>query len=82
MQSFTLTVTDAQAARIAAALKDEAADAEAQEKAQAEALGLPYTALTGQKRFERWLLAGLKTTVLNYERREKVKAATSTLAEF
>ena len=81
MPTLSITLTGAQAARIAAALKDEAADAEAQEKADAEAAGLPYTAPTKEQRFERWLVAGLKTTVLNHERRLAINAAVQALAQ-
>ena len=81
MPTLSIPVTTAQAARIAAALKDEAAAVEAQEKAQAEAAKLPYTPPTDKMRFERWLLQGLKTTVLNHERREKIKAAVESLSQ-
>ena len=81
MPTLSITVTAPQAARIAAALKDEAANAEAQAKAEAEAAGLPYTAPTKEQRFERWLVAGLKTTVLNHERRLAINAALQTLAQ-
>ena len=77
-----LKVTAGQAARIAAALKAEAEGAEAQEKAQAEAAGLPYIPPTDEERFERWLFQSLETTVLNHEQREKIKAALSTQEEF
>ena len=81
MPTLSITVTAAQADRIAAALADEAAAVEAQEKAQAEAAGLPYTEPSKTVRFERWLLAGLKNTVLNYERRVAINAAVKSLAQ-
>ena len=82
MPTLSRTVTAPQAARIAAALKAEAEGAEAQEKSAAEAAGLPYTEPTDKQRFERWLVAGLKNTVLNYERREKIRLAVETVTEF
>ena len=79
MPTLSITVTAEQATRVAAALKDEAAGAEAQEKASVEAGGGTYTQPTDKQRFERWLMTGLKTTVLNHERRKALAALETTL---
>ena len=81
MPTLSITITAAQAARVAAALKDEAVSAEAQQKATAEAAGRPYTPPTDKQRFEAWQLAALKTTVLNHERRVAMSAAMQTLPQ-
>ena len=79
MPTLSLTVTTGQAARVAAALADEAAGAEAQEKTSVEAGGGTYTPPTDKQRFEQWLMTGLKNTVLNYERRKALAALETTL---